>query len=409
MRLLNTSTLELVDFVGKNVPPYAILSHTWDKDETTYSTMTTRINRTTRRKAGFIKIARFCEEAKKRGFSFGWADTCCIDKSSSSELSESINSMFQWYRRAELCIAYLADVPEHSPLKLYDKAPDDMAMIEKTDILNSAFGKSRWFTKGWTLQELIAPQVTIFMDQEWNGIGRISHYGREEQMSFPALKDLLSAVCVITNFHYRAFFIGKLIIGLSNFSVAQKMSWASKRTTTRPEDTAYCLMGLLGVNMPLIYGEGAYRAFLRLEMILMEQFNDETLFAFNGYGALAASPGCFWGYGDFVSKRPRVSNFFSDSPCFMTNKGLRMRVRLGVMDEDPYRLGSLDYVYPASWFLLKAGPKQRNTILAICVHEVFPDRYEKAEFEPFEINPDSLTDKELTERVIFIEQRRPIS
>lgn len=134
MRLLNSTTLELAEFMGDDVPPYAILSHTWGKDEVTLRD----IQDPTKRKddSRFAKIRACCKQAAEVDkLDWVWIDTCCIDKTSSAELSEAINSMFVWYKEASVCYAYLSDVPPLDPFL-------DVA----------EFSRSRWFTRGWTLQ-----------------------------------------------------------------------------------------------------------------------------------------------------------------------------------------------------------------------------------------------------------------
>jgi hypothetical protein len=278
MHLLDTKTLQSHEFVGTNIPPYAILSHTWGEDEVTFQDME-RGN--PQSKAGYDKVRRCCEMAAADGFSYAWVDTCCIDKTSSAELSEAINSMYRWYRLADVCYAYLADVPS-------DGGQD--ATIQSIQ-------KSRWFTRGWTLQELIAPQSLIFLDNQWRDIGTKQSLG--------------SLISEIT-------FIDEEILrnaeNLTKFSVAQKISWASNRDTTRVEDLAYCLMGLFGVNMPLLYGEGS-RSFIRLQEEILKTGNDATIFAWTHHmdsaGLLADTPKYFRGSRKFINSYIKLNNMFT--------------------------------------------------------------------------------------------------
>ena len=147
MRLLHTKTLELHEFFGDEIPPYAILSHTWGEDEVSFQELRSSSGNN---KAGYDKIRGCCEMAVSDGFQYAWVDTCCIDKTSSAELSEAINSMYNWYRHSDVCYVYLPDVAAN----LGTKATED------------AIRKSRWFTRGWTLQELIAPSGVIFFDSK---------------------------------------------------------------------------------------------------------------------------------------------------------------------------------------------------------------------------------------------------
>ncbi|KAL5093887.1 hypothetical protein Trisim1_009363 [Trichoderma cf. simile WF8] len=243
MRLIDTSTLEFAWF-PRTPPPHAILSHTWGSDEVTFTDFTNPSTRAT--KSGFIKIKKTCEIALKNGFSYVWIDTCCINKESSSELSEAINSMFRWYRDAAICYAYLED------------ASDDIKLPITS---SSSIGHCRWFTRGWTLQELLAPKEVVFFGAKWTTIGRKTE-----------LKEILEQITGIPC----ANLTGDM--RLDQTSVASRMNWAAKRETTREEDIAYCLMGIFDVNMPMIYGEGR-NAFTRLQEEILKQTQDDSLFA----------------------------------------------------------------------------------------------------------------------------------
>jgi Heterokaryon incompatibility protein (HET) len=225
------------DFVGNDiVPPYAVLSHTWgeDEDEVTFNDLQTRTGRS---KAGYKKI-QFCgEQAAKDGLNHFWIDTCCIDKSNNTELSEAINSMFRWYQDAAKCYVYLSDVSTNKR-----KAGDWSSELS----WESAFRASRWFTRGWTVQELIAPASVEFFSMTGYLIG-----------SKATLNGLISD---ITQIDVRALRGDPL----SGFSIDERFSWAECRHTKRPEDKAYCLLGILSVRMRLDYGEGEEAAFTRL-------------------------------------------------------------------------------------------------------------------------------------------------
>jgi hypothetical protein len=261
MRLLNTRTLELEEFLGKDVPRYAILSHMWGKYEVTFQDLRTGYYDKT--KTGYAKLRRFCALAKEHRFAYAWMDTCCIDKTSSAELSEAINSMYRWYEMSDVCYAYLEDVHDH------DNPTEE----------ESSFRKSRWFTRGWTLQELIAPSRIYFYSANWKIIG--SKLGRcqsqklgRKVLQLPGAPDLCELLSTITG-----IWPGVLTtsLKLQKCSVAQRMSWAASRQTTRPEDIAYCLMGLFDVNMPLLYGEGEGKAFTRLQEEILKVTEDDTL------------------------------------------------------------------------------------------------------------------------------------
>ncbi|TBU55493.1 hypothetical protein BD310DRAFT_825619 [Dichomitus squalens] len=195
------------------------------------------------------KIRDACRVAREAGHRYLWIDSCGIDKTSSSELTESINSMYKWYGLAEVCYAYLADVPSGE-----DPRADQ-----------SAFRESRWHKRGWTLQELIAPFDVVFLAEDRTQIG-----------TKLALVDLVEEITGIPE--------GALIHAksLDEFSVAQRLSWAAQRETTREEDRAYSLLGIFNINMPTLYGEGA-RAFRRLQEEILRRIPDLSLFAWEAY------------------------------------------------------------------------------------------------------------------------------
>ena len=256
MRLLNVHTLGLEEFFDQQIPPYAILSHRWSFDEFTYKDM-----KKGRMKdgLGYKKITECAAFVKGRGryesFAHGnraidwvWIDTCCIEKRSSAELTEAINSMWQRYKQAVYCVVYLGDVPS---LKYgYDNAVNE-------------FKSSAWFTRGWCLQELLAPSRVIFCNREWEVIGEKSA-SRGGGSTHPMLTAEISEAALIPERFLRN------PATISSASVAMKMSWASRRQLTRVEDMAYSLLGLFDVNMPLLYGEGT-KAFLRLQQEIIKQ------------------------------------------------------------------------------------------------------------------------------------------
>ncbi|KAI0639265.1 hypothetical protein C8Q77DRAFT_1204784 [Trametes polyzona] len=182
--------------------------------------------------------------AEADGYDWLWVDTCCIDKTSSAELSEAINSMYDWYSRASACYAFLADVPSG----------------EDPGARDSAFRRSAWFTRCWTLQELIAPQDVVFLSRDWRELGN--------KYLWPGLLQEITGIEAEVLTFLRP---------LASIPIAMRMRWAAKRQARRVEDEAYALMGIFGVNMPTIYGEGR-RAFRRLQEEIMRQTPDQTLF-----------------------------------------------------------------------------------------------------------------------------------
>jgi len=221
LQLQDDGECRLVAYAATNLPRYAILSHTWgqDHEEVTFKDMK---NGTGKSKRGFAKIEFCASQVRKDGLQHFWVDTCCIDKSSSAELSEALNSMFRWYHNAAKCYVYLSDVSANGPIQ------------------------SRWFTRGWTLQELLAPSSVEFFSCEGELLGDKKSLESEihEQTGIP-----------IEALRGRS---------LSEFSVPERISWAAKRDTTIEEDQAYCLLGIFDIHMPALYGEGMEHAFRRL-------------------------------------------------------------------------------------------------------------------------------------------------
>jgi hypothetical protein len=171
-----------------------------------------------------------------------------------------INSMYSWYHKAEVCYAILDDIP----------SPDTVDFDTK-------FVSSRWFTRGWTLQELLAPRRVDFFRRQSGGLW--VYMGNRVSLS--------SLISTSTT-------IGKEYLGFDSSdtvreaSIAQKMPWAARRQTTREEDIAYCLVGLFSVNMPLLYDEGS-RAFMRLQDEIMKVSDDQTIFAWADASSVKAA------------------------------------------------------------------------------------------------------------------------
>ncbi|KAH9910331.1 heterokaryon incompatibility protein-domain-containing protein [Epithele typhae] len=271
MWLLSTKTGRLTYYSSVHkAPKYAILSHVWRLPEEggedsfqlveAYAKKCDRkhlINRGTATPRDFLsdKVRRFLIGAAEAGLDFAWCDTCCIDKTSSAELSEAINSMFEYYARAHVCVAYLADV---APVKGREYYGDQII-----DSSSARIPSSKWFHRGWTLQELLAPQVVVFLASDWSRIG---------------------TKCDLAEFRFMTSVLPASILrceqDLSDISVSVRLSWASQRQTTRWEDQAYCLFGLFGINMPTLYGEGG-NAFYRLQEEILRTHPDFSLFAWD--------------------------------------------------------------------------------------------------------------------------------
>jgi len=247
----------VLEFGNDEVERYAILSHQWvEGKEVDYREMVKLAKMPLeerdkiRQRDGYKKILWSCEQARNDGYEWLWVDTCCIDKQSSAELSEAINSMYQWYENVKVCYAYLHDIPGSS----FPTASDRERYAKFK-------GWPEWFSRGWMLQELIAPSNVQFFNKDWRRIGD--------------KKTLASTLVRITRIPEHI-----LIHGLHGNCpcVAQIMSWAANRNTMRVEDRAYSLMGLLDVNMPMLYGEGK-KAFHRLQLEIICASNDQSIFA----------------------------------------------------------------------------------------------------------------------------------
>lgn len=289
MWLLDTASLELKYFQGGQEPStYAILSHRWQDGEVTFEDIRDATSSYTL-KRGWSKVTGCCNLARRYGFKYVWIDSCCIDKSSSAELSEAINRMYDWYADATICYTYLFDVHD--------------ARNERQ------FEESSWFTRSWTLQELLAPPEMHFYTSDWIRIGSrsdmVKNISKSTAIPHP----------VIERFNR------------SEHSVAERMRWAASRNATRPEDIAYSLLGIFDINIPLLYGEGT-KAFQRLQEAIMSVSNDLSLFVWQGpccprSGMLAASPAAFC---DFRCPALRSSRGYT-----FNNAGLYIDLRLEPM------------------------------------------------------------------------------
>ena len=241
MRLLNVSTLEFCEYPC-DVPKYVVASHRWKAGtEATIKDIKTKWNKD---KKGYQKVEGFAKYVREniRHVEWLWIDTCCVNQDSSQEVTEAVNSMFRWYADAEVCLAYLVDVSD---------AEND-----------HDFRRSDWFCRGWTLQELLAPQLVVFLSEDWKVIGHKGGDGWTKsgiQVSRGrALEAAISTItsvpeCVLYNYNRS-----------KSFSTEERLAWIRSRKTTKEEDMSYSLLGIFNVAMPVIYGEGAEKARRRL-------------------------------------------------------------------------------------------------------------------------------------------------
>ncbi|KAI4085870.1 MAG: hypothetical protein LQ344_008054 [Seirophora lacunosa] len=287
MRLLHTQTLELFETNRPSTLRYAILSHTWGDEEVSLQQF---YNPEAKKLHGYKKIEQCCAIARACALEYLWVDTCCIDKTNNAELSEAINSMDTWYRKSARCYVYLSD---------YSVKGGDWEQ----------WMRSRWFKRGWTLQELLASNHIEFYDQHWTLIG--------DPSTDPNLASRLSKATRIA-----PVYLEQRGSTIHQASVATRMSWAAGRQTTRVEDQAYSLIGLFDVNMPLLYGEGS-KAFIRLQQEIARISDDESLFAWHDHvtqsGIFAPSALAFAGCEEY---HPYPEPVILRPPYTITNRGL---------------------------------------------------------------------------------------
>ncbi|KAI5983268.1 heterokaryon incompatibility protein-domain-containing protein [Pisolithus orientalis] len=306
---------EVLKYGDDKTTSYAILSHRWGmevsyKEMTKLLKMEERKRDKVRQRDGYQKIIEGCERALKDGYKWLWVDTCCIDKRSSAELSEAINSMYSWYQNSQVCYAYIGDIEESS-------FPSERN--------NSKFSKSNgwpeWFSRGWTLQELIAPKRIEFFSKDWIHIGNKRRLGSTLEKITRIPVDILEHG-----------------ITSKRPSIAQIMSWAADRRTTRVEDRAYALMGLFGVSMPMLYGEGE-KAFQKLQLEIMRMSSDQSIFAWDPYGRM-----------------PRYGSVLADDPSYFRDcRDIR------VVESDQFVDKLADYVHSHDIGGLENGSEWRQT------------------------------------------------
>ena len=336
MWLINARTLQLEEKWGENIVNYAILSHKWEDGEVSFRDMQSLAVAT--KMKGFAKIQQSCKRALGDNQEYIWIDTCCINKESSAELSEAINSMYRWYQASAFCYGYLSDVQGDG---------SDKNAVEK-QIMDSI-----WFTRGWTLQELLAPPILRFYDRNWNVLGTKQTLGSVLTKATGVDEDILS---------------GK--DPLESRSIAQRMFWASKRETTRKEDMAYCLLGIFDVNIPLLYGEGGKKAFLRLQEEIIKHSDDHTIFAWSSRrsprpGLLADDPKAF----EMCHSMKDVGMRAARAPFSMTNRGLSIKLLATPYTVDTY-LVRLDC---ADASLLKEGIPLNHVRIGIFLRRLHED------------------------------------
>jgi hypothetical protein len=292
------------DIIQENTK-YAILSHTWLRGsdrEVTYGAW--QLRQFDAQQPGYQKLANFCRSAwKDHGLSFGWMDTVCINKDSSSELDESIRSMYKWYKNSGVCITYLAETV----------ALDDVH-------------RDPWFTRGWTFQELLAPDHMSFYNKDWKTFVPCTLRGDKFN------PDILNQI-------YKAMAITEEELHAStSLCTSRKMQLAAKRNVMREEDIAYSLMGICDVSISIAYGEGAKRAFFRLMTEILST-SSEVVDIFNcaqpGSSIIPSGPSAYLQCSKDIM---RISHWPLIEPLLLTHVGLRMSILLmpSLHENDPY-------------------------------------------------------------------------
>ena len=311
---------KVLEFRDDETTKYAILSHRWiDPMEVDFEEMVNlaRMDKAerdeVRGRLGYKKISDTCQQAQRDGYEWVWVDTCCIDKRSSAELSEAINSMYRWYGNASACYAYLHDVGDSFPIT------QDKKKYPESN------GWPEWFSRGWTLQEMIAPRNLQFFNKHWNPIGD--------------KKSLAGVLKTITKVPEHILADG---LEGNRPCIAQILSWAANRTTTRVEDRAYSLMGLLDVNMPMLYGEGK-KAFQRLQLEIIHSSNDQSIFA--------------WGYsrriGSILADDPSVFEYCSNMTLMSHDEFIKQFSELSSTNADHFDVFPITNRGIQIWMLLR--------------------------------------------------------
>lgn len=236
---------DIVAFINDKIK-WVIFSHRWGEAEPVYEEV--KENKLSD-KPGHKKLRNFCEVAHgEHHAEFVWSDTCCINKKDSTEYARSIRSMYRWYANAPLCVAYLVGTINISDLE-----------------------RDVWFTRGWTLQELLAPKKLKFYNKNWHPLTNI---GNDKES--PEIAAQIERATTISPDDLRHFSPADRLT--QKYEISKRMRWAALRETTVAEDRAYSLMGIFSVSLYIDPGEGQERALWRLmEQILQFSNSPEVL------------------------------------------------------------------------------------------------------------------------------------
>ncbi|KAI1172981.1 HET-domain-containing protein [Nemania sp. FL0916] len=376
MRLLHCHSRTFVEFV-EDIPHYAILSHTWGDEEVSLDDM--RRGTEVEKLKGYDKIKATCRIAEEQGLEYVWIDTCCIDKASSAELSEAINSMFAWYRDAAVCYAWLADYDADAETGFWltdeavlasfaareaaaepdwafnDPPPLTTRELDMRNAISRGLRRCKWWTRGWTLQEMIAPRRVEFYDKHW------TCFGTKTQLA-----PILAWITGVDAAVLRGAPLDQVLVG-------RRMSWAARRQTRRVEDMAYCLLGIFDINMPLLYGEGT-KAFTRLQQEILRSSNDLSLFAWTAalgdrrmFRSVWASAPSEFRSCQFLVKPALEWN--SRGECAITSRGLRTTDMIRIVRGEASRKGS--YFLPLDC----VDARQRKDIRFVSLEQFGPSLF----------------------------------
>ncbi|KAJ8519460.1 hypothetical protein ONZ45_g3573 [Pleurotus djamor] len=335
----NAKVAAIMRFHGR----YAILSHTWANRELGFRDVNVEGGMgvgSLEKKEGYAKLDGMCRVAGEFMCRYVWFDAVCIDKSNTMEMEETIHSMWKWYQNAYICIVHLSNTNLKLPSYPANSSVSPTGPRRRGDSKRKQLKEDPWFRRGWTLPELLAPKRIKFYLGDWTKmdqrVGRRFDICRvqEEGFDFGAeyvqfLRLVADAatvpVCAVKQFSLRTH------------SAPEVFHWISKRITTRPEDLSYCLMGMLDIHIPIIYGEGHENAFYRLQSACLQSSPSRLIFHWFGMPSpknsmIAADPSAFkhtGTYEGYVDGQLLFRDHMDiDTSFVLTNAGLRMMVTL---------------------------------------------------------------------------------
>ncbi|KAJ4147862.1 hypothetical protein LMH87_002364 [Akanthomyces muscarius] len=339
MKVVSVQSRTVVDVPDVAPPPYAILSHTRDAVDQKRPSQTNvsvglgpdddapphyyssnpasppiytksrpcafsiSTNKKTQSTLSREQLEQACEHARRCGVEYIWIAELCIDRTSSADLDDAVNGSRRRLRNSTVCFAYLHDLP---------------AEVTTPDSDSSAWSRCRYWKRAWTLQELLLAPRVQFYDAYWNYRG---------DKDSPELAPLLSGITRIP----RSVLLDSTT--LSDVALAVRISWSVGRVAAREEDTAYALVAITEATLPVRYGEGAERAFIRLQEELLRDTRDGSLLAWRSArdgevrGLLARSPSEFGHFAPAAAKELQRPWVFNGKVRF-SSKGIELESRV---------------------------------------------------------------------------------